>query len=160
MCPKCLPKRERDLTSLREPVSMTVVVGNGIQVSREFKGKYMKKRGRTSEFYNWLFWFADRLDERTRLQEQNENLTHQLSALKTRHAELTISLKTQEEEKQELLVCEKSTKENIQRILDFVKNIKGTTATYGMGSSSTTTVTSMTSVSWLEKNQIDKLKKT
>lgn len=72
---------------------------------------------------------TERLEEKKRLQEQNINLNNQINNLKARHAELTISLKTQEEEKKELLICEHSAKENIQRILDFVKNIKGTTAT-------------------------------
>lgn len=57
--------------------------------------------------------------------EKNKTLNAELTKLEDRATELTVTLKTQDEKKKELLNTQTVTKEKIQRLLDFVNAMKG-----------------------------------
>lgn len=63
-------------------------------------------------------------EERDSLLERNKSLNDELVRLQDRHSQLTISLKTQQVEREELLVTQQSTEEKIQKILKFITSVK------------------------------------
>lgn len=67
----------------------------------------------------------DKLHEKDLLLEKNKTLTAELTQLQDCHSQLTISLKTQQTESEELLMTQQSTEDKIKQILTFISSVKG-----------------------------------
>lgn len=67
----------------------------------------------------------DKLHEKNLLLEKNKTLTAELTQLQDRHSQLTISLKNQKTEREELLMTQQSTEDKIKQILTFISSVKG-----------------------------------
>ncbi|KAI4462607.1 phd finger protein [Holotrichia oblita] len=99
-CPRCLSNKEtRTVGSLNVPSGMSVSY-----VSPEI---------------------TDKLHEKNLLLEKNKTLTAELTQLQDRHSQLTISLKNQKTEREELLMTQQSTEDKIKQILTFITSVKG-----------------------------------
>lgn len=73
------------------------------------------------------FAIQEKLEEKKSLQEKYNTLTAELNQLKVRHSQLTISLKNQKSQREELLSTQQTTEEKISKLLTFVDNIKSGT---------------------------------
>lgn len=71
-----------------------------------------------------MFYFAEKLKEKELLEEKKQNLTAELTQLQNRHSQLTISLKNQKTEQDQLLMTQQTTEEKIKQILTFIENMK------------------------------------
>lgn len=69
-------------------------------------------------------FITEKILEKQKLQDQNENLCAQMTQLQDRHSQLTISLKNQKVRQEELLSDRQNTQEKIQSILNFIEAVK------------------------------------
>ncbi|XP_044748930.1 PHD finger protein 21A-like isoform X2 [Coccinella septempunctata] len=67
---------------------------------------------------------SEKIVEKQKLQDQNENLSAQLTQLQDRHSQLTISLKNQKVRQEELLSDRQNTEGKIKCILNFIEAVK------------------------------------
>ncbi|XP_022906104.1 PHD finger protein 21A [Onthophagus taurus] len=65
----------------------------------------------------------DKIQEKNALLEKKKNLSAELTRLQDKHSQLTITLKTQQVEQEELLVTQQSTEDKIQNILKFISRV-------------------------------------
>lgn len=70
------------------------------------------------------FAIQEKLEEKKALQEKFNALTAELNQLKTRHSQLTISLKNQKNQREELLSTQQTTQDKINTLLTFVNSMK------------------------------------
>lgn len=70
------------------------------------------------------FIFAEKLEEKKKLETVNKTLSAELTQLQDRHSQLTISLKNQKSQQEELLMTQQTTEDKIKQILTFISNIK------------------------------------
>lgn len=75
------------------------------------------------------FAIQEKLEEKKALQEQNNSLMAELNQMKARHSQLTILLKNQKCQREELLTTQQTTQEKINKLLLFVNNMKAGAAT-------------------------------
>lgn len=73
---------------------------------------------------NFFLVIQEKLEEKRALQEKYIALAAELSQLKERHSQLTMSLKNQTMQREELLSTQQSTEMKIKQILEFVNGIK------------------------------------
>lgn len=66
----------------------------------------------------------EKLEEKSALEKYNKTLTAELSQLEEHHSQLSISLKNQKNEQEELLMTQQTTEEKIQQILSFIRTVK------------------------------------
>lgn len=71
-----------------------------------------------------VMFITEKILEKQKLQDQNENLCAQMTQLQDRHSQLTISLKNQKVRQEELLSDRQNTQEKIQNILNFIEAVK------------------------------------
>lgn len=71
-----------------------------------------------------VMFITEKILEKQKLQDQNENLCAQMTQLQDRHSQLTISLKNQKVRQEELLSDRQNTQEKIQSILNFIEAVK------------------------------------
>ena len=58
------------------------------------------------------------------MEKVNKTLSAELTQLQDRHSQLTISLKNQKSQQEELLTTQQTTEEKIKQILTFINNVK------------------------------------
>lgn len=71
-----------------------------------------------------ICFIPDKLNEKKLLEEKKLNLTAELTQLQNRHSQLTISLRNQKSEQDQLLMTQQSTEEKIKHILSFIQKIQ------------------------------------
>ncbi|KAG5886977.1 hypothetical protein JTB14_006619 [Gonioctena quinquepunctata] len=98
-CPKCLTKETRTVGSLNVPSGMSVSYITPSEVT-------------------------EKINEKKQLEEKKMCLTAELTQLQNRHSQLTISLRDQKSEQDELLMTQQSTEEKIKQILTFIDHIQ------------------------------------
>ncbi|XP_072377008.1 PHD finger protein 21A-like isoform X1 [Diabrotica undecimpunctata] len=98
-CPKCIVKETRTVGSLNVPSYMTVSCFTPAQMS-------------------------EKLDQKKQLEEIKQSLAAELTQLQDRHSQLTISLKDQKTQQDQLLMTQHSTQDKIKQILSFIEKVK------------------------------------
>nr|XP_023022333.1 PHD finger protein 21A-like isoform X1 [Leptinotarsa decemlineata] len=98
-CPKCLTKETRTIGSLNVPSGMSVSYVTPTEVS-------------------------EKINEKKDLEEKKQNLTAELTQLQNRHSQLTISLRNQKSEQDQLRSSQQSTEEKIKEILTFIDRMQ------------------------------------
>ncbi|CAG9854222.1 unnamed protein product [Phyllotreta striolata] len=98
-CPKCIGKETRTIGSLNVPSGMTVSYITSAELS-------------------------EKLNEKKVLEEKKQSLTAELTQLQDKHSQLTISLKDQKSQQDELLMSQHTTEDKINEILKFIEKIK------------------------------------
>ncbi|XP_044254211.1 PHD finger protein 21A-like isoform X1 [Tribolium madens] len=98
-CPRCINKEVRTVGSLNVPSGMSVSYVTPSEV-------------------------AEKLEEKKKLEKVNKTLSAELTQLQDRHSQLTISLKRQKSQQEELLMTQQTTEEKIKQILTFISNVK------------------------------------
>ncbi|CAG9826206.1 unnamed protein product [Diabrotica balteata] len=98
-CPKCIVKETRTVGSLNVPSYMTVSCFTPAQMS-------------------------EKLDQKKQLEEIKQSLAAELTQLQDRHSQLTISLKDQKNQQDQLLMTQHSTQDKIKQILSFIEKVK------------------------------------
>ncbi|RZB40086.1 PHD domain containing protein, partial [Asbolus verrucosus] len=98
-CPRCINKEVRTIGSLNVPSGMSVSYVTPSEVS-------------------------EKLEEKKKLEKVNKTLSAELTQLQDRHSQLTISLKNQKSQQEELLMTQQTTEDKIKQILTFINNIK------------------------------------
>ncbi|CAH1996323.1 unnamed protein product [Acanthoscelides obtectus] len=68
--------------------------------------------------------YAEKLNEKKQLEEKRQTLAAELTQLQNRHSQLTISLRDQKNQQDELLMTQQSTEEKIKLILNFINKMK------------------------------------
>lgn len=97
-CPKCISKETRTVGSLNVPSGMTVSYVTPAEV-------------------------AEKLEQKRQLEETKKSLAAELTQLQDRHSQLTISLKDQKQQQDQLSMNQRGTKDKIQQILTFIERI-------------------------------------
>ncbi|KAJ8919286.1 hypothetical protein NQ315_003870 [Exocentrus adspersus] len=98
-CPRCISKETKTVGSLNVPSGMSVSYVTPSEVSEKLK-------------------------EKLQLEEKKQNLTAELTQLQNHHSQLTISLKNQKTQQDQLLMTQQTTEEKIKQILTFIENVK------------------------------------
>lgn len=70
------------------------------------------------------FILAEKIEEKSALEKYNKSLTAELTQLEEHHSQLSISLKNQKNEQEELLMTQQTTEEKIKQILTFIRTVK------------------------------------
>jgi cell shape-determining protein MreC len=67
---------------------------------------------------------SEKLEEKKKLEKVNKTLSAELTQLQDRHSQLTISLKNQKSEQEQLLMTQQTTEDKIKQILTFISHVK------------------------------------
>lgn len=67
---------------------------------------------------------TEKINLKHELEEQHQNLVAELTQLQNRHSELTISLKNQESEQDDIILNHNVTKTKVNQILKFIEIVK------------------------------------
>ncbi|KAJ8936778.1 hypothetical protein NQ318_008994 [Aromia moschata] len=65
-----------------------------------------------------------KIKQKKELEEKKQNLSAELTQLQNRHSQLTISLKNQKTQQDQLLMTQETTEHKIKQILNFIENMK------------------------------------